>query len=141
MSELPGKGNSFYKPQSDKAPPFLLGSRCRVCGYACFPKKEVCVPCRKDGVMEEIKLGSYGNLETFAVMQVGPPDFHPPYVIGYVRTKEGVLVFSPITGCEARDDALQIGEEMELVIETVKEDKAGNKIIGWKYRPKREIKG
>ncbi|MFQ6112189.1 MAG: OB-fold domain-containing protein [Nitrospinota bacterium] len=85
--------------------------------------------------MEEMKLGQYGTLETFAVMQVGLPDFPRPYLIGYVRTKEGALVFTLITGCEARDDALQMGEEMELIIEEIKEDERGNKLLGWKYRP------
>jgi uncharacterized OB-fold protein len=88
--------------------------------------------------MEQIKLGHRGTLETFAVMQVGPPDFPPPYIIGYIRTKEGALVFTPITGCEAADDALQIGEEMELVIEKIKEDGEGNSLLGWKYKPARK---
>ncbi len=85
--------------------------------------------------MEDIRLGSSGKLETFAVMRVGPPGFKVPYVIGYVRTREGALVFTPITGCEAKDDALKVGEEMELVIEKVKEDGKGNNLIGWKYKP------
>ena len=85
--------------------------------------------------MEDIQLGSYGRLETFAVMQVGPPGFKVPYIIGYVKAREGVVVFAPITGCEAKDDALKVGEEMELVIEKVKEDGKGNNLIGWKYKP------
>ena len=88
--------------------------------------------------MEEIKLGPYGTLETFAVMQVGPPDFPPPYTMGYVKTKEGALVFTLITGCEAQDDALELGEEMELTIEKVRTDRLGNNLIGWKFKP---IKG
>lgn len=85
--------------------------------------------------MEDIPLGSTGTLETFAVMQVGPPGFQVPYVIGYVRTREGVLVFTPITGCEPKDEALKIGEAMELVIEKIKEDGKGNSLLGWKYKP------
>jgi uncharacterized OB-fold protein len=85
--------------------------------------------------MEEMKLGPYGTLETFAVMQVGPPDFPPPYIMGYVRTKEGARIYTLITGCEARDDALDIGEEMELVIEKIREDGEGNNLIGWKFKP------
>ena len=85
--------------------------------------------------MGEIKLGPYATLENFAVMQVGPPEFPTPYIIGYVRMKEGALIFTPITGCEARDDALDLGEEMELTIEKIKEDDQGNNLIGWKFRP------
>ena len=34
--------------------------------------------------MEETRLGPYASLETYAVMQVGPPDFPAPYIIGNV---------------------------------------------------------
>jgi len=88
--------------------------------------------------MSEIKLGPYGILETFAVMQVGPPDFPPPYIMGYVRTMEGALVFTLITGCEAQDNALEIGQKMELLVEKIKEDRQGNNLVGWKFRPVRE---
>lgn len=137
MTDLPIKEGLFHIPESHNEKPYLLGSKCRVCGYICFPRKEVCLNCRRDGIMEETKLGTYGTLETFAVMQVGPPQFTPPYVIGYVRAQEGALVFTLITGCEAKDGVLEIGEEMELVIEKIKEDEKGNKLLGWKYKPRR----
>ncbi len=70
-------------------------------------------------------------------MQVGLPDFPAPYIIGYVMMKEGAKIFTLITGCEPRDDALKLGEEMELVIEKIKEDKQGNSLIGWKFKPTR----
>jgi uncharacterized OB-fold protein len=135
MADLPLKAGVFVQPKSENEKPYLLGSRCRTCGYTSFPIKEICIVCRKEGTMEYIPLGSYGRLETFAVMQVGPPGFKVPYIIGYVKTREGALVFAPITGCEAKDEALKIGEEMELVIEKVKEDGKGNNLIGWKYKP------
>jgi len=135
MADLPLKEGLFMQPKSENEKPYLLGSRCRTCGYTSFPRKEICIVCRKEGTMENIPLGSHGRLETFAVMQVGPPGFKVPYVIGYVKTREGALVFAPITGCEAKDEALKVGEEMELVIEKVKEDGKGNHLIGWKYKP------
>jgi hypothetical protein len=48
------------------------------------------------------------------------------------------LVFTLITGCEARDDALEIGQEMELIIDKIKKDRQGNNLVGWKFRPRRE---
>jgi uncharacterized OB-fold protein len=135
VTDLPIKKGLYVEAKTKDEKPYLLGSRCRVCRYTCFPRKEVCVVCRKENTMEEVRLGESGTLESFAVMQVGPPGFQIPYIIGYIRTREGALVFAPITGCEAKDDALKIGEEMELVIEKVKEDGKGNNLIGWKYRP------
>lgn len=137
MPDLPIKEGLFHIPESPGDKPYLIGSRCRVCGYTSFPRQEVCVRCRQDNTMDEIKLGPYGTLETFAVMRVGPPEFPPPYIIGDVKMKEGAKVFTLITGCEAEDDALDIGEEMELVIEKVKEDREGNNLIGWKFKPVR----
>lgn len=137
MAAIPLKEGLFHIPESPDEKPYLIGSRCTACGYTCFPKSPVCVRCRRDDTTEELKLGPYGTLETFAVMQVGMPDFPAPYVIGYVRTKEGALVFTPITGCDARDDALTLDEDMELVIERIKEDEQGNELLGWKFKPTR----
>ncbi len=135
MAELPLKAGMFVQPAGSGEKPYLVGSRCRVCGYACFPRKEVCIVCRDDTTMEEIRMGQAGTLESFTVMRVAPPGFAAPYVIGYVKTREGAVVFAPLTGCEAKDDALKIGQEMELVIEKVREDGKGNSLMGWKYRP------
>ena len=78
--------------------------------------------------MEEIQLGRQGKLDSFAVMQVGTPDFPAPYIIGYVKVTEGPLIFSMITGCEPREDALEL-------VEKIKQDEKGDDIIGWKYEP------
>ena len=49
--------------------------------------------------------------------------------------KEGASVFTLITGCEVRDDALDLGEDMELTLEKVGTDSRGNNLIGWKFKP------
>ena len=131
-----GKG-FFHVPETPDDQPYLIGSKCRECGYACFPKKRVCVRCLRDDTMEQIRMGRKAVLDAFALMRVGPPDMEVPYMIGYVRTVEGALIFTPITGCETEDDALTIGEEMELVIDRIKQDGHGNSLIGWSYRPVR----
>jgi len=137
MAEIPIKKGLFHKPEKQGEAPYLIGARCSICGYTSFPRKIVCPRCRRDDCMEEIELGERAKLETFAVMQVGTRDFPPPYIVAYVRTKEGVSIFTIVTDCEAREDALEIGEEMELVIEKIKEDESGNCLLGWKYKPVR----
>jgi uncharacterized OB-fold protein len=126
---------AFSENTSEDGGPHLWGSKCSSCGYTCFPEKKVCVKCLRDDTMERIPMGRFGTLETYAIMQIGTRDFPAPYVIGYVRTDEGVLIFSPITGCTMEDDALEIGQRMELVIEKIREDAEGNAVVGWKYRP------
>ena len=139
MNQILLKKDLFHAPETPDDKPYLFGGRCSVCGYTCFPEKKVCLRCLRDDSMAPLKLGRHGRLETFAVMRVGTPDFQAPYVIGYVKTDEGALVFTQITECEPEDDALKIGEEMELVIEEIRKDGQGNELIGWKYRPVRGI--
>ena len=85
--------------------------------------------------MADLKLGPNGILQNFAVMQVGPPDFPPPYIMGYIQLDEGPVVFATISDCESKDDALELGQPMELVIEKIKEDRDGNRLLGWKFKP------
>ncbi len=66
-------------------------------------------------------MGPKANLETYTTMQVGPPEFPPPYVIGYVKMKEGPKVFTLLADCKP-DEELEPGEEMEMVIEKIRED-------------------
>lgn len=129
------KENWIKLPQKNGDPPHLLGGRCQVCGFCCFPYRFACSKCRRDDSMQEVALGPRARLETFALMQVGPPDIPTPYIMAYVRTKEGALIFTLVTGCEVREDAVHLGQEMELVLEKIKEDENGNNLIGWKFRP------
>ena len=135
MSDLPIREGLFHVPVAADDAPHLIGNRCQSCGYTAFPRKAVCVICRRDGTMTDLALGPYGTLETYAVMRVGPPDFPPPYMVGYIRLEEGPVVFAQITGCDIEDDALEIGTKMELVIEKIKEDAKGNNILAWKFKP------
>ena len=48
MADLPLKAGMFVQPANRDEKPYLIGSRCRACGYTCFPRKEVCVVCRDD---------------------------------------------------------------------------------------------
>lgn len=122
-------------PQQPSEQPHLIGSRCRQCGYVAFPKKEICPACVKEGLMEEIALSRRGKLNTFTLTMVAPPGFQAPYIQGYVDLPEGCTIFTLITGCEPREDALQIGQEVELVVEPVRVDEEGNQLIGYKFKP------
>jgi uncharacterized OB-fold protein len=132
------KENLFHVPESVDEKPYLIGCKCRRCGYTCFPTKQVCVKCLKDDCMEKAKFGPNAVLESFAVINVAPPGFTAPYIQGYVKLQDGPKVFSLISGCEPKDDAIELGQRMELVIEKIREDENGNNLIGWKFKPTRE---
>ena len=115
--------------------PYLVGSKCRRCGYAAFPARAVCPACLDRESMEEASLGSRGTVDTFSVLRASAPGFEAPYVVAYVRMPGGERVFSLITGCEPSEGALAIGTEVELVIEKIREDEQGNEVRGYKFRP------
>ncbi len=137
MTEIPWKQGLIHFPRHKGEPPHLIGSKCRLCGYCAFPPKKVCLHCLRDDCMQEVRLGPHAKLESFAVMQIGRPDFPAPYIMAYVTTAENAKIFTLVSGCEPVEDALEIGEDMELVIDKIKEDSAGNEILGWKFRPVR----
>ena len=85
--------------------------------------------------MHEIRLSPRGKLDTFTIAMQGPPGFATPYIQAFVTLTEGVRVFSMIEGCQSEQDALHLGQEVELVIGKIKEDEHGNDIIGWKFKP------
>ncbi|MFH1169738.1 MAG: OB-fold domain-containing protein [Chloroflexota bacterium] len=139
MADKPLKEGLFHIPGGPGDKPYLIGGRCKACGFVTFPKKTVCVRCRRDDAMEEIKMGPEASLETYTTMQVGPPEFPPPYVIGYVKMKEGPKVFTLLSDCKPDED-LEPGQEMEMVIDKIREDEAGNNLVGWKFKPVRRRK-
>jgi len=88
--------------------------------------------------MEEMILSKSGTLYSFSVNQMAPEGFTAPYVTGKVDLPENVRIFSIITGCEAKEDALSIGMDMKLVFEVVARDPDGNELIGYAFQPATE---
>lgn len=125
----------YYRFDSPSGKPYLIGSRCRSCGYATFPPRVNCPACINKECMEEISLGSKGEVDTFSVLHVGAPGISAPYIMAYVVMPAGVKVFSLITGCEPSEESLKIGAEVELVIEKIRVDEEGNEVRGYKFRP------
>jgi uncharacterized OB-fold protein len=56
-----------------------------------------------------------------------------PYAIGYVDLPEGVRVFSILEDWDRK--SLRVGMDMELTLGKFKEDKEGNEIVTYKFRP------
>lgn len=85
--------------------------------------------------MREVPLSRKGKIDSFTVARQGTPGFLAPYIQAYVLLPEKVKIFTLIEGPEPEDDALTIGQEVELVLAKIREDEYGNGIIGWKFRP------
>jgi len=125
--------NIYYRFKDEK--PYLIGSKCKICGYVAFPKKVVCPVCLTKESMEEIELSGKGKIDTFSVLHVGAPGFAVPYVVAYVVLQEGSKVFSMIEGCEPSEKSLEVGTDVELVVGKIRDDEQGNEVIGYKFKP------
>jgi len=112
----------------------LVGNKCTSCGKISFPKKYVCPHCFENK-LEVVPLSRKGILHTYAFSVMGVPDIEGPYVFGFVDLPENIRLFSLITDCEPWDQTLKVDMEMEMVIDTIKEDASGDKILGYKFRP------
>ena len=135
--EVPLREGAFYRPTSPGEKSYLIGSKCRNCGWVAFPKKVVCPACVRDDTMEEMRLSGRGRIESFAMARVAPTGFKAPYIQAFVDLVEGPRVFTLITGVEPTENAVHEGQEVELAIEKISTDERGNDVIGWKFRPLR----
>jgi uncharacterized OB-fold protein len=130
----------FYQPASPGEKPYLIGSKCSLCGNATFPKMQVCPRCAKKGTMTEVHLSGRGKLDTFTIVNAALPGFKAPSIQAYIRLEEGPRIWSLITGVEPNEKALKIGMDMELVIEKVREDAQGNEVISYQFKPVKKVR-
>ena len=133
--QVPVQEGLFYQPRSPGEKPYLIGSRCNICGYVSFPKLLVCPRCVQINTMEEMHITGKGKIDTFSVCYAALPGFQAPSIQGYINLEEGVRIWSLITGVEPSDELLKIGMDVELVICKVREDAAGNEIMSYQFRP------
>ncbi len=128
--------------------PQLIASRCVACGEVTFPRQDSCPSCTERG-SEEILLSRRGTLWTWTVQRFPPPS--PPYIgpadresfvpfgVGYVELPEGIRVEGRLT---VNDPArLEIGMEMELVVENFIDDEKGNPRVTFAFQPVEEGAG
>jgi len=111
--------------------PYLIGSKCKKCDYVSFPKRMVCPACVTNGSMVDIELSTRGKIDTFSILYVAPPGFPVPYAVGYVNLPEGPRIFSILS---ESGEAIDIGDEAELIVGKIREDETGNEVIGYQFK-------
>ena len=135
MARVAIEDGFFTIPAATGEPPRLLGSRCPVCGEHYFPRRLVCARCLHEGC-EDVLLGPRGRLHTWTYVHV--PLFAKKdakveaYGVGQVDLGEGPRIQSILVG--SRDD-FEIGMEMELDLETLGENKDGDELVIYRFRP------
>jgi uncharacterized OB-fold protein len=137
---VPVKEGLFTWPLPKNDIPPLIGSRCDACGKTFFPKRETCPDCQQKGDIKEALLSKIGRLYTYTIVRQAPPGFEAPYATALVDLPEGVRLFAQLTTADPAE--IQLDGEVELTFGPISEDKAGNKVISYMFRPlNRDRKG
>ncbi len=133
-ARVPIEEGLFTLPASAAEQPRLIASRCKKCGEVFFPKRIACLKCTAMD-MEEMLLSTRGKLYSFAITRLTPPGsvVKAPYVLASVEMPEGVNVHTVLTDCEV--DKVQIGDTVELVLETFKHVDIGREVVAFKFKP------
>ncbi|MDY6855904.1 MAG: OB-fold domain-containing protein [Thermodesulfobacteriota bacterium] len=120
-------------PKSPSERPHLIGNNCTFCKECFFPKRVLCPNCLKEEGLEDVLLSYTGTLYTYCIVKAAPLGFSAPYAIGYVDLPEGLRIFSPLAVDDARE--LQVGMDLELFVDKIREDEAGKAVYGYIFKP------
>ena len=128
---------------STGADPALLGTRCAECGSFFFPPERILCrnPACSSSVLEDVELSRRGKVWSFATNHyaapapyVGAEPFEPYSVAAVELSAEQLVILGQLpAGVDA--SGLKIGDEVELVVETLFTDDDGNDHLVWKWRP------
>jgi uncharacterized OB-fold protein len=125
----------FTVPDDPADRPRLLGSRCQACGEVFFPRRVVCAKCLHEGC-DDLELSSTGTIYTWTYVHV--PLFAKAdadvsgYGVGQIDLPEGPRVQAILVG--GADD-FRIGMEVETDLEVLRQDKDGNDVVIYRFRP------
>lgn len=119
----------------------LTGSKCRSCGIALLGKRYGCENCASTD-LEDVTFSTRGTVYSYTVALYPPPqpyagslDPFVPYPIVWIDLPEGARILSTLTDCDP--DEVEIGMEVELVVEKGWEDEKGNEVMAYRFKPVR----
>ena len=128
------------------AAPALLGSRCTTCTTVFFPRTDGF--CRNPACVgeafEEVALSRRGVVWSYTDAQYQPPppyipavEPYEPFALAAVELPEGLVVLGQVARGYGVAD-LRVGQEAELVVETLYSDDSGERTI-WRWKPVTEL--
>lgn len=123
--------------------PALIGRRCTACGTYVFPAVDHGCPNPACGGTEfdPVPLSRTGRVWSYTDARYQPPapyvvpgEEHEPFAIAAVELEaEGLVVLGQVVAGVGVDD-LAVGQEMELVVDTLFADDTTDHQV-WKWRP------
>ena len=129
---------ALYSSLGEK--PALAGSKCQSCGTVSFPTRESCPKCCGTDV-KTVALETRGTLWTWTTQNFPPKsppyavpaDRFQPYAVGYVELTGQVMVETRLIVDD--HSLLEIGMEMELVLDEFAKDRSGRALTTFAFRP------
>jgi len=122
--------------------PALIGSRCTACGCVFFPRTDgFCRNPECSGeAFDDVELSRRGRIWSYTDAQYQPPppyipvtDPFEPFALAAVELPEGLVVLGQVAAGYGVGD-LKVGQEAELVVETLYADDEGERTI-WRWLP------
>jgi len=112
----------------------LLGSRCRSCRRACFPRAEVCPHCGSTD-LEPVRLSPTGTLWGWTTVRAAPPGYEGPVPFGFgvVELPEGVRVVTRLETVDVPD--LVFGLPMRAGLAPLTENEDGDTVVTYTFAP------
>ena len=139
MSErVPIENGYFTVPASEGEAPMLLGSRCTACQETFYPMRSVCASCLHRETAD-VSMGPRGTLYTWTYLYV--PLFNSQratdggYAVGQIDLPEGPRIQAVLDG---GPDDFKIGMSMNMELETLRENKEGQEVVVFRFRPSEE---
>jgi len=126
----------------DPGAPHLLGQQCTSCGTFFFPPTaRLCAnPGCFNEEFEQVELSRTGTIWSYTSAGYPPPapyiaadPFVPFGIVAVTLAKEQLVVLGQLASGYALD-ALKIGQNVELVLETLYEED-GTNVVVWKWKP------
>jgi uncharacterized OB-fold protein len=115
--------------------PHLVGKKCAQCGAVYIGNRVACSKCTSTGPFNEIRLSDTGTLWVYSIVHQSAPGIPTPYVAAIVDLPEGVSVRCNIIDIEPKPEKIQFGMPVQMVTKKVREDKDGNDVIAFFFRP------
>src|SRR5690349_17847472 len=142
MTTVPAIEGWFTTGDGTSHGPALLGSRCTGCGTVFFPRLDGF--CRNPACAstdhEQVELSRRGTVWSYTDARYQPPppyipasDPYVPFALAAVELPEGLVVLGQVADGFGVAD-LTVGDEVELVVETLYTDETGDRTT-WRWKP------
>ena len=117
--------------------PYLAGQQCGGCGAVYLGQRLACAKCLGRGPFREIPLSKSGELYVWSIVHQSFPGVPVPYVVGVVDLPEGVSVRCNLVDVEPDPKALRFGMKVEMTTGVSQQDREGNDVVAFYFRPVR----